>query len=299
MTCVVAGGRFLPMTKAKRTIRVATRKSPLAMRQTEMAVEALQAKCPHWEFELLPMSTTGDDRLSWSLETSGGKGLFTSALEQAIVEKEADLAVHSAKDLPTEMPEGVVLAGFLPRAPACDVLIIRDSLSEPSLIATSSPRRRAQLKAYFPKAEWKEIRGNVQTRLKKIADGQADATVMAMAGLHRLGILGFPGLRFVPIPLPRSVPAAGQGAIGFQVRAGDGTEFAALLCQETAHAVHLERAVLASMGGGCHSATAAHYRNGELHVFDESSGYRRLSVPQDVSSLNPDTMAAWIRKHVS
>jgi hydroxymethylbilane synthase len=269
------------------------------MRQTEMAVEALQAKCPHWDFELLPMSTTGDDRLAWSLEASGGKGLFTSALEQAIVEKEADLAVHSAKDLPTEMPEGVVLAGFLPRAPACDVLIIRDTLSEPTMIATSSPRRRAQLKALFPKAAWKEIRGNVQTRLKKITEGHADATVMAMAGLHRLGILEFPGLRFVPIPLPRSVPAAGQGAIGFQVRSGDGPEFSALLCEETARAVHLERAVLASMGGGCHSATAAHYRNGQLHVFDEASGYRRLDVPDEVNGLDPEAMMAWIRAHVT
>jgi hydroxymethylbilane synthase len=297
MDCSVAGAIFL-MTQARRTIRVATRKSPLAMRQTEMAVEALQSKCPHWDFELLPMSTTGDDRLAWSLETSGGKGLFTSALEQAIVEKEADLAVHSAKDLPTEMPDGVVLAGFLPRAPAGDVLIIRDRLSEPSLIATSSPRRRAQLKVLFPKAAWKEIRGNVQTRLKKVSEGHADATVMAMAGLHRLGILEFPGLRFVPIPLQRSVPAAGQGAIGFQVRSGDGPEFSALLCEETARAVHLERAVLASMGGGCHSATAAHYRNGHLHVFDESAGYRRIEVPQDLPGQSPEAVTGWIRKHV-
>lgn len=286
------------MAEAKRTIRVATRKSPLAMRQTEMAVEALQARCPHWDFELLPMSTTGDDRLSWSLETSGGKGLFTSALEQAIVEKEADLAVHSAKDLPTEMPTGVVLAGFLPRAPAFDVLIVRESLSEPSLIATSSPRRRAQLKRVFPKAAWKEIRGNVQTRLKKVADGEADGTVMAMAGLHRLGILQFPGLRFVPIPLARSVPAAGQGAIGLQVRSEDGPLFSELLCATTARSVHLERAVLAAMGGGCHSATAAHFCNNHLHVFDEARGYRKVAAPETVFEMEEADLAAWIREHV-
>ena len=103
----------------KRTIRVATRKSPLAIRQTEMAISELKELRPDWEFEVIRMSTTGDDRLAWSLETTGGKGLFTSALEEAIVNNKADLAVHSAKDLPTEMPEGVALVGFLPRAPAC------------------------------------------------------------------------------------------------------------------------------------------------------------------------------------
>ncbi len=272
----------------KRTIRIATRKSPLAMRQTEMAMAELKELRPDWSFELLPMSTTGDERLNWSLETTGGKGLFTSALEQAIVRKEADLAVHSAKDLPTEMPEGVVLAGFLPRAPAGDLLIIRESLSEPSLIATSSPRRRSQLKKLFPKAAWKEIRGNVETRLRKVAEGQADATVMAVAGLHRLGIHSFPGLRFVPIPIQASVPAAGQGAIGLQVRTEDGPVFRELLCQSTARAVDVERAWLAAMGGGCHSATAAHFCNGYLHVFEEERGYRKIQLPAGADWLDPE-----------
>jgi hydroxymethylbilane synthase len=287
------------MSAEKRTIRVATRKSPLAMRQTEMAIEALGAACPHWDFETIPMSTTGDDRLAWSLENTGGKGLFTSALEEAIVKGAADLAVHSSKDLPTEMPEGVVLAGFLPRAPAGDVLIIRDSVVTPSLIATSSPRRRAQLKPIFPGAAWKEIRGNVNTRLNKIAEGEADATVMAMAGLHRLGIHSHEGLRFIPIPLTKSVPAAGQGAIGFQVRTEDGPVFASLLCAETAFAVNLERAWLAAMGGGCHSATAAHYNNGRLHVFDESTGYRCLEVPQESLRKDPESVSAWIASQLS
>ena len=268
-------------------IRVATRKSRLAMCQTEMTIAELQALRPDWEFEVLPMSTTGDDRLAWSLEKSGGKGLFTSALEEAIVNREADLAVHSAKDLPTEMPEGICLAGFLPRAPAGDILVVRDSVSEPSLIATSSPRRRAQLKKLFPTAAWKEIRGNVETRLKKIAAGEADATVMAIAGLSRLGILEWPGLRFVHIPLRSSVPAAGQGAIGLQVRTEDEELYQGLLCAETAKAVHLERAWLAAMGGGCHSATAAHYRNGRLHVFDEEQGYREFVLPTDRDWLDP------------
>lgn len=252
-----------------------------------MAIEALQALRPDWAFEVIPMSTTGDERLNWSLETTGGKGLFTSALEEAIVRGEADLAVHSAKDLPTEMPEGVSLAGFLPRAPARDMLIIRDSVDEPTLIATSSPRRRAQLKKRFPKAAWKEIRGNVQTRLQKISEGFADATVMAMAGLHRLGIESPEGIRFEPIAIEESVPAAGQGAIGLQIRTADLPLYEGLLCGETARAVHLERAILAAMGGGCHSATAAHVADVCLHVFDESFGYKSLELADDADWINP------------
>jgi hydroxymethylbilane synthase len=253
-----------------------------------MAISDLAALRPEWDFEILPMSTTGDDRLAWSLETTGGKGLFTSALEEAIVKGEADLAVHSAKDLPTEMPDGVSLVGFLPRAPAQDLLIVNDAVEELTLIATSSPRRRAQLKKLYPKAAWKEIRGNVQTRLTKISEGFADATVMAKAGLYRLGIESPPGIRFVPIDIADSVPAAGQGAIGLQVRTADVHLYEGLLCEDTAKAVHLERAILKAMGGGCHSATAAHFTDGHLHVFDESFGYKVIQMPLDKDWLEQE-----------
>ncbi len=265
----------------KRIIRVATRKSPLAMRQTEMAIAELKELRPEWSFEILPMSTTGDDRLAWSLETTGGKGLFTSALEEAIVNNRADLAVHSTKDLPTEMPDGVALVGFLPRAPANDVLVLRETVSSPTLIATSSPRRRAQLKALFPTAAWKEIRGNVQTRMSKIVDGFADATVMAKAGLYRLGIEQWEGLQFKELSLTESVPAAGQGAIGLQVRTADCSLYEGILCEKTARAVQLERGILAAMGGGCHSATAAHVDGLQLHVFDEALGYHSVELAAD------------------
>jgi hydroxymethylbilane synthase len=269
------------------------------MRQTELAIDALSNQCPHWTFEIIPMSTTGDERLAWSLETTGGKGLFTSALEAAIVEGLADLAVHSAKDLPTEMPEGVTLAGFLPRAPANDVFVMRDGVEDPGLIATSSPRRRAQLKKRFPRAAWKEIRGNIQTRLRKVADGEADATVMARAGFFRMGIESYEGLRFEDLTLLESVPAAGQGAIGLQVRDADAEHFRGLLCEKTRQAVALERAFLAAMGGGCHSATAAHFVDGNLHCFDESTGYRCLPVPSDIWRLGDSGLVEWTRTHVS
>jgi len=260
------------------------------MRQTEIAIEELGKLQPGWDFEVIRMSTTGDDRLSWSLETSGGKGLFTSALEEAMVKGDADLAVHSAKDLPTEMPEGVCLAGYLKRAPAGDLVVLRESVEIPSLIATSSPRRRAQLKKLFPQAAWKEIRGNVQTRLTKISEGFADATVMAQAGLFRMGITEWPGLRFEKLSLDESVPAAGQGAIGLQVRTEDVGLYKDLLCKETAKAVDLERAWLAAMGGGCHSATAAHFDGECLRVFDENRGFREIIMPVDKDWLAPETI---------
>lgn len=260
------------------------------MRQTEIAIEELGKLRPEWDFEIIPMSTTGDNRLSWSLETTGGKGLFTSALEEAMVREEADLAVHSSKDLPTEMAEGVTLAGYLKRAPAGDLVVMRDSVDTPSLIATSSPRRRAQLKKLFPKAAWKEIRGNVQTRLTKIQEGFADATVMAQAGLYRMGITEWPGLKFENLSLDDSVPAAGQGAIGLQVRTGDVHLYRDLLCSVTAKAVDLERAWLAAMGGGCHSATAAHFDGECLRVFDEEKGFRKISMPADRDWLDPETI---------
>ena len=143
---------------------------------------------PELKFRIEKMVTTGDRQREWSLEKKGGKGLFTKELEDALLEKRADLAVHSAKDLPSEMPEGLSIAGFLPRESPEDVLVLKDGIDAPARIATGSPRRRVQLRFLYPQVEFIEIRGNVDTRLAKIADGYADATVLAAAGLNRLGI---------------------------------------------------------------------------------------------------------------
>jgi len=264
-----------------RSLKIATRKSELALWQARHVAGLLRHLYPDIEIELLPLLTQGDRILHQPLAAIGGKGLFLKELERALLSGEADLAVHSTKDLPTEMPEGVSLVGFLPRAPANDVLIIRESVKEPTLIATSSPRRRAQLKELFPTAAWKEIRGNVQTRMTKITEGFADATVMAKAGLYRLGIDSWKGVRFESISLTQSVPAAGPGAIGLQVRTGDCALYEGILCETTAKAVHLERAILAAMGGGCHTATAAHVEGLNLHIFDESFGYHLVELSAD------------------
>lgn len=259
-------------------IRVITRKSALARKQTELAVTWLRERRPELDFTVEAVRSTGDKQQDWSLEKSGGSGLFTSALEEALLAGKADLAVHSAKDLPTTMTSGLVLAGYLPRAPAGDVLILREAVVRPELLATASPRRRAQMKICFPQAVFEEVRGNVETRLEKIRKGKADGTVMAAAGLQRLGLWHWPELRFLPLPLRTSVPAAAQGAIAVQVRSGEEDRYADIFSERTRYAVEMERAFLASMGGGCHAAVAAHLVNGQLHVFTEERGYRRFPL---------------------
>lgn len=259
-------------------VRLITRKSPLALAQTELVREHLLTVYPGVEVEILPVVTTGDRRQGWSLPEKGGKGLFTRELEEALLEGRADLAVHSAKDLPTDEPAGLSLAGFLPRANPQDVLVYRENVKLPSTLASSSPRRRTQAKRMFPQAIWKEIRGNVETRLKKVASGEADATFLAAAGLARLGISEWPGLRFRFLPTRIMVPAAGQGAIALQCRGGEVEKWSAVVDAETARAVTLERAVLAHLGGGCQVAIGVHFENGHLHIFKEEWGNQVLPV---------------------
>ena len=257
---------------------LATRKSPLALRQAELVADALR-KSLETEADFLPMTTTGDRQLSWSLEQRGGKGLFTKELEVALLEGKSDLAVHSAKDLPTEMPDGLSIVGFLPREDPRDVLILREDVETPETLATGSPRRRAQLAERFPDVRWSELRGNVGTRLRKIAeDREADGTVLAAAGLKRLGIDGFPGLRFEALAVTDMVPAPGQAAIALQAREEDASRFLRVCDAPTGEAVRLERAVLESMGGGCHVAIGAHASNGELLLFKECGKTRSVSL---------------------
>ncbi len=271
------------MTDLPPKVILATRKSPLALKQADLASSVLAEKLGI-EAETLPLSTTGDQRLEWSLEQEGGKGLFTKELEVALLDGRADVAVHSAKDLPTEMPEGLVLAGYLPREDPRDVLVARVAVARPKVIATGSPRRRAQLLAtHWTDAQMKEIRGNVETRLRKIAeDHEADATVLASAGLIRLGIEDFPGLRFEPLPIEEMVPAPGQAAIALQVREADLGRFEVACDSVTAAAVDFERAVLATMGGGCQVAVGVHRQGDSLFIFhkDEHSQIDLSGMPR-------------------
>jgi len=261
-------------------ILLATRKSPLALTQTEMVAAHLRASIPGAECELLKMVTTGDRQAEWSLTKQGGKGLFTAELEQALLRGEAHVAVHSCKDLPGEIVAGLVVAGYMPREDVRDVLVLREGVNTPATIATSSPRRQMQVKKLFPAATFTEIRGNVDTRLKKIAAGAADATILARAGMNRLGIHSWPGITFRLLNLDESVPAVGQGAIAIQSRAEDAARFAAVLDAATARSVTVERALQAALGGGCQMAFAAHVAGDKLYFFHEKTGIRTLPLAE-------------------
>lgn len=276
---------------SEQAIILATRRSPLALCQAELAKAHVESVFAGATAELKEFVTTGDKKTKWSLEKEGGKGLFTKELEDALLAGEADLAVHSAKDLPTEMPEGLVIAAYLPREVAHDVMVVKDGCAKPCMIATSSPRRRLQLKVMFPCAVWSEIRGNVDTRLKKIASGKAEATVLAAAGLTRLGIESFEGVTFQPMTIEEIVPAVGQGAIALQCRLEDAEKFAALSCPDTQRAVELERKFLTAMGGGCHTATAGHVAGGKLHVFHEDTGRQSFDLPKEGADAD-----AWMKE---
>ena len=177
-------------------------------------------------------------------------------------------------------PLPVVRAGLGegPREDVRDVLVLREGVTTPATIATSSPRRQMQVKKLFPAATFTEIRGNVDTRLKKIAAGAADATILARAGMNRLGIHSWPGVTFRPLNLDESVPAVGQGAIAIQSRAEDAARFAAVLDAATARSVTVERALQAALGGGCQMAFAAHVAGDKLYFFHEKTGIRTLPL---------------------
>jgi hydroxymethylbilane synthase len=166
----------------------------------------------------------------------------------------------------------------MPRADVRDVLVLREGVTTPATIATSSPRRQLQVKKLFPHATFTEIRGNVDTRLKKIAAGAADATILAAAGMNRLGIHSWPGIVFRPLELTESVPAVGQGAIAIQSRTEDAAQFAAVLDAATARSVNVERALQAAIGGGCQMAFAAHVAGDTLYFFHEKTGTHQVPL---------------------
>lgn len=253
---------------------LATRKSPLALAQTEMVAAHVRNQLGV-ETELLKIVTTGDRQTEWSLEQRGGKGLFTSELEAALLRGEADVAVHSTKDLPGDMPAGLAIGGYLPRADTRDVLVLRTGVEAPATVATGSPRRRMQLQRLFPEVVFSEIRGNVDTRLRKIGEQHvADGTILAAAGMKRLGIETWPGVDFAPLDFEQMVPAVGQGAIAVQCRETDAAKFAAVFDGPTMRTVTLERAFQHALGGGCHTAFAAHATTDTLYLFHETCGVR-------------------------
>lgn len=244
----------------ERILKLGTRGSPLAVAQARMVAAALEA-AHGWAagaVVIRTIRTSGDKIQDRPLAEVGGKALWTKELDRALLDGETDLSVHSMKDVESERPETLVIAAMLERADGRDRLIGAGSvegLKPGAVVATSSPRRAAQLLALRPDLHIESIRGNVQTRLDKIARGEADATMLAAAGLDRLGLeVGS------PVPVETMLPAPGQAAIGIECRAEDAKLrdlLAAINHQPTCHAVRIERAFTRALGGSCHAPVAA------------------------------------------
>ncbi len=256
-----------------KTIRIATRQSPLALWQAEHVATLLQQAFPNIQTELVKMVTRGDKILDAPLAKIGGKGLFVKELEQGMLEGNADIAVHSMKDVPIEFPEGLHLAAILEREDPTDAFVSNyyqnlDDLPENARIGTSSLRRQCQIKTRFPNAEILSLRGNVNTRLAKLDAGDYDAIILASAGLKRLGM----GERIrQSLPTEISLPACGQGAIGIECRVDDveiNEMLKALHHETTAVCVTAERTMNAKLNGGCQVPIAgfAQLENGEIFM---------------------------------
>ena len=260
------------------TTLIATRKSPLALKQTAMVRACLAEKLPDQDFDNLELKTKVDERLNWSLKKRGGIGLFTKELEEALIERRAELATHSAKDMPTVLPQGLAIAGYLPRARVNDILVHRKDSPNPQIIASSSPRRQAQVALLYPDSKWTTIRGTVGTRLRKIAGGECEASLLAAAGLDRLNIMAFDGLEFVELSVEQVVPAPGQAAIAVQCRTEDLSKYKDLFCKDTKLAVTLEKAFLKRLGSGCQIPVGAYYNGTSFQIYHPKVGHHNFEI---------------------
>lgn len=248
---------------AKQILRIGTRASALAMWQANWVKSELEKRYPDLEVTLTKIKTQGDKILDVPLAMVGGKGLFVKEIQEAMLRNEIDIAVHSMKDVPTFFPEGTGLRCITEREDPRDILVLNpgctslDQIPQGGRIGTSSLRRKAQLLALRPDLEMLDIRGNVQTRISKLVNDKLDAVVLAAAGMHRLGYTEQIGAYLDP---KTCLPAIGQGALGLESRLAD-DKINALIDffnhPETAAAVIAERAVLATLEGGCQVPIAA------------------------------------------
>ncbi|MHA7833262.1 MAG: hydroxymethylbilane synthase [Algiphilus sp.] len=244
-------------------LRIATRRSPLALWQAEFVAARLRAAHPELHVSLVPMTTQGDRELSRSLATSGGKGLFVKELEVAMLEGRADIAVHSMKDVPAQLPDGLSIATVLPAEDPRDAFVSHSvarltELPQGARVGTASLRRQSQLLAMRPDLQIETLRGNVNTRLQRLDDGHFDAIMLACAGLRRLEF----GARIREALDPAQfVPACAQGIIGIEARADDAATLALLAPlhdNDTATRLAAERSFSARLGGACTVPVAGH-----------------------------------------
>ncbi len=266
-------GRSPRFPLVSQSIRIATRKSPLALWQTEQVAERLRHAHPGIRVEILGMSTRGDKFLDASLAKIGGKGLFVKELEQGLLDRRADIAVHSMKDVPVDLPAGLHLPVIMEREDSRDAFVSNSygdicELPEGACVGTSSLRRQCQLAARRADLVIRPLRGNVNTRLSKLDAGEYDAVILAAAGLVRLRFEQRIRRRLSP---EESLPAIGQGAIGIECRANDGRVnalIAPLHHVDTADRVRAERALNHRLRGGCQTPIAGYawLENDQLHL---------------------------------
>ena len=287
-------------------IKIGSRESALAVIQSRMVMDAIARTVPDAELELVTMKTTGDRILDKTLDQIGGKGLFVKELDQALRDGRADFTVHSLKDMPMEVPWDLPLAAFSRREDPRDVLVLPEGVTEldpEKPIGGSSRRRQLQLKALFPDMDIRPVRGNVQTRLKKLQDGEFSALVLAAAGLKRLHLEGRISRYFAPEEM---LPAAGQGILAVQTRQGMDTAcLAGIHDPDAACCALAERAFVRALDGGCSSPVAAYaVAEGEtltltgLYVSPDETVVRKgsLSGPRTAAETLGETLADKLKK---
>ncbi len=290
------------------TLRIATRKSPLAMWQAEHVSRLLRQAHPDLEVELVGMSTQGDKILDTPLAKIGGKGLFVKELEQRMLEGIADIAVHSMKDVPVELPEGLHLAVIMEREDPRDAFVSNlytsfDELPEGAVVGTSSLRRQCQISDRRPDLKIKSLRGNVNTRLRKLDEGDFDAIILAAAGLKRLE---FEHRITAFLEPEESLPAIGQGAIGIECRIEDERINGLIAClhdNETALCVQAERAMNNRLMGGCQVPIAGYavLNNDKLYMralVGEPDGSLIIRAELSAPANEAETLGAYLAENL-
>lgn len=262
------------MVERKKILRIGTRKSELALKQTALVIEALQAAYPDYEYHTVAIATEGDKKPDQSILSFGGKAVFVEAFEQALVDDRIDLAVHSAKDMPNPCRQGLCIAGTLKRACAQDVLICRRgtelSLDAAWVAGTGSLRRQRQLIEMYPRVQCQNLRGNIGTRIEKLRAGKYDAIILAAAGIERQGLDREPDLAYKYLSMDQMLPAAGQGIIAIETRESGWAKkcVSEISHQKTQQILTIERAVLTKLQAGCHEPVGvyAQLQQGQLKL---------------------------------
>ncbi len=272
-------------------IRLGSRGSRLALTQAELAAERLRATSPVADIALVPITTAGDRDRSKPFGEIGARGVFVKEIEEALLAGRIDVAIHSAKDMTSTDTEGLAVGAYLSREDPRDALCGAGALRPGMRVGTASARRRAQLLALEPELAVEPLRGNVDTRLRKMRERGLDAIVLAAAGLERVGLAGEIGYRFPPDEL---LPEAGQGAVALQVRVGEEELVLALDDPETRRRVEAERACVFRIGAGCLAPVAAHHDGVTLAalVADEEGAWIERRSGDDPILLADELLAA-------